>query len=391
MPISWTSRPIAGMAGLLLSDVGALGSLAIAVGEYGAIYTSTDFAAWTSRTSQIDEADIYAIAASPTLAVAVGYVWGTESPRITTSPDGITWTERTAPVSVRLDRAAFLNGIFLAGGADRRIAYSASGTTWTAATVPVSAGSEVRAFAFGAGVYVAAVRNGVMSSPTGATWTLQSSNGAWIINDVAFGGGAFVAVGNGGRVLRSTDGITWTQATILGASDLEAVAYIDGAFYAVGVGGIVARSLDGASWDVQTVSTAISRNWYAIASTASTIVIAGSDGHVAHTEDGATWETQDAAYGTTQIRALAAVGDDFVAAGNASGAIGVGEYAEAVAPPYAVLPPPEARDLPGLPWRALRPLGASAPMLPAAGKSSRMCRQSRKCRGRGSESLRLQR
>ena len=70
------------------------------------------------------------------------------------------------------------------------------------------------------------------------------------LRDVAFGGGRWVAVGEGVAVV-STDAAAWAAVTLPGLS-LNGVAYGNGAFVAVGDGGAVraaiARSPDGMAW-----------------------------------------------------------------------------------------------------------------------------------------------
>jgi hypothetical protein len=59
-----------------------------------------------------------------------------------------------------------------------------------------------------------------------------------IVNDVAFGGGKFVAVGSGGKTATSTDGIAWTLETNSSTADIYKVVYGGGKFVAVGKGWI---------------------------------------------------------------------------------------------------------------------------------------------------------
>jgi len=59
---------------------------------------------------------------------------------------------------------------------------------------------------------------------------------------VAYGGGAFVAVGNGGIAYRSTDGASWSSVTTGLTDTLIYVAYGAGVFSAVGSTGNIFTS-----------------------------------------------------------------------------------------------------------------------------------------------------
>ncbi|WP_217594982.1 choice-of-anchor Q domain-containing protein, partial [Cohnella sp. GbtcB17] len=68
---------------------------------------------------------------------------------------------------------------------------------------------------------------------------------------VAYGGGVYIAVGNGGVVSRSTDGVNWSQvAPSPTPNSLTMVKYLNGKFWAVGVSGTVMSSADGLTWNV---------------------------------------------------------------------------------------------------------------------------------------------
>jgi hypothetical protein len=86
------------------------------------------------------------------------------------------------------------------------------------------------------------------------TWYLRYSNATTVLfRDVVFGGGRFVAVGRyagqtNGFILTSDTGVDWTNQTSFG---LGAVAYGNSQFVAVGDGGAVVRSSDGLAWTTE--------------------------------------------------------------------------------------------------------------------------------------------
>ncbi|KAI5914628.1 hypothetical protein [Thauera sp. 2A1] len=324
MALTWTPRTIAGLAGNWVRAMARHGTRTILVGNAGALYTSTDHVTWTARDSQHADADLYGVASSGSVAVVVGEGWGAPLGRIASSVDGIAWTARTSPLAVPFASVAYRNGLFLAGTTNSRVVTSADGATWSAASSVVEADNWVNGFAYGNGMYVARRDYGIMSSPTGASWTLRVSSYDYSISDLIFAGGQFVAVGSFGTVLRSSDGITWTVGA-LGASGMAyCLTYVDGVYIAAGDAGRIWTSTDAVTWTSQIVATANYRSWGLIAASAAAVVVAGSDGHIAYSLDaGATWATQDAAFAAVGINALIEVDGVFVAA--ADDVIGVSE------------------------------------------------------------------
>lgn len=111
-------------------------SLYVAVGNGGAIYTSTDRSTWTARTSGVGVV-LLSVAYSSTLGMycAVG---GAGNPGvITTSTDGTSWTTQTIPSGVdALQRVRWSSSHskFFAVSTNGKIIYSADGVTWVKST-----------------------------------------------------------------------------------------------------------------------------------------------------------------------------------------------------------------------------------------------------------------
>ena len=83
---------------------------------------------------------------------------------------------------------------------------SPDGTTWTARSAAEA--NQWRSVMYGNGVFVAVSQNGtnrVMTSPDGTTWTARSAAEATTWVGVTYGNGVFVAVANLGtnRVMTS--------------------------------------------------------------------------------------------------------------------------------------------------------------------------------------------
>ena len=142
------------------------------------------------------------------------------------SYNGIGWTAHPSPPvppnPVTLTGVAYLNNLWLCGGADGVMFYSLDGLTWTACA-GVGVGSFVKGFAYGQGKWVVVGAPGMLSDVTqaysldGINWT--PGLGAFLTgacNSVAANATLFVAYGlenMGLNMMRvSTDGITWTLA-----------------------------------------------------------------------------------------------------------------------------------------------------------------------------------
>jgi hypothetical protein len=167
------------------------------------------------------------LAAGNGVVVAVGQRWGT-GPRgsILTSLDGRTWKEGPAP-DVGLMAVKFVNGLFWAFGERGAFFTSPDGVVWGDQSRPASV--QLNDIAFGNGRYVVVGNVSWLSSTDGGTWNEQRSicdqparcpgvlppggtaPGALALFSVTFGNGAFVTSGGVGS-WTSSDGLTWTEA-----------------------------------------------------------------------------------------------------------------------------------------------------------------------------------
>jgi len=185
---------------------------------------------------------------------------GTNS-TIVTSPDGTNWQQQIAPPGSSLSAVAAGPGGFVAVGADTAtgtinvILTSPDGTNWSANNQAGGVGNNgFLAVAYGGGEFMAVGNGGVnwYSSDGGSTWSRGSTPaGAPNLNGVAYGNGMFVAVGDDGYIFTSPGaGGLWTQqATNLTSDDLDGIAYggSTNGFVAVGPHDLL-NSPDGATW-----------------------------------------------------------------------------------------------------------------------------------------------
>ncbi|MEY4331301.1 MAG: hypothetical protein RLZZ196_39 [Bacteroidota bacterium] len=194
------------------------------------IYTSTDGVSWTVVENNLPIKQFYK--AGPTLQADyitdIRYnngIWVaiTRFGLLFTSPDLVTWTERTLGTFLgraqgNLAQVTYGNSTWVVVGSDVGSAnahYAArstdNGVTWTKVDLGFST-TNANAVSFGNGLFVAVSNNGLLSTSTdGQTWTARTSGfAATAIYDVKYANGRWVAVGASKQGF-STDGITWGQ------------------------------------------------------------------------------------------------------------------------------------------------------------------------------------
>lgn len=163
---------------------------------------------------------------------------------------------------------------------------------------------------------------GVLSSP-GLIWNEvdTTSFGADQINDVAFGGGKYVAVGENGKIAHSSDGETWTQAGTpsFGTTYVVAVTYGDSKFVAVGYSGKIAYSTDGNTWTQAGTPSFGTDNVRAVTYGNGKFVAGGDNGKLAYSTDGDTWtqSTDQFNSGSSTVLGLGYADSTYVVIGTA--------------------------------------------------------------------------
>lgn len=182
--------------------------------------------------------------------------WGADygtSNKAATSPDGITWTQRTLPSNASWEKLAWNGTVFCAlgagNGSSNKAATSPDGITWTARTLPAS--RAWKGITAKDGVFCAVAQSSAVAatSPDGATWTertLPSSDG-W--QDVTSDGSQFCAIAFGSnKAATSPNGVTWTARTLPSISNWLAIAHNGAVFCATSDSAVTAVSSDGITW-----------------------------------------------------------------------------------------------------------------------------------------------
>ena len=206
-----------------------------------------------------------------------------------------TWTPRTSPTNVNLTAVAYGNGTFVAIGDYYGTALtSPDGVTWTQRSMPI----KNRYFyggAFGHGMFVTVGDVGkIMSSPDGINWTAQASGSSANLASVSFLNDQFVAVGSNGAILTSSNGIAWTPHATASTNQWRGVTYASGQYLVVGFASPSGRAQVGLSTDFTQVNTSFpgfDLGYYCVAQGAGRYVAGGWAGRVFTSPNAALWNT----------------------------------------------------------------------------------------------------
>lgn len=165
------------------------------------------------------------------------------------------------------------------------------GIAWTTRRM----GAPTGALAYGAGKYVSAGSD-IRSSTDLLIWTDRVAIAN--IDDVAWDGHQFVAVGGPFTVLTSPDGLAWTSRTLpSNMQSLGAVAGSGSKWVAVGDSGAIASSSDGITWSDRSVPSGGFTTLKSVIWTGTQFVAAGESGRLLTSPDGDNWTVRNA--GTT--------------------------------------------------------------------------------------------
>lgn len=239
-----------------------------------------------------------------------------------------------------LSTAHAINGIDLNTATNVCMTISWSGTntyTYRSTTGPggtFGAGVDYGANRLYSVVYGGSSKWAIVGGTTGASMMLLGSTNDWAavsdqsiysgtekaMRDVCSDDGTnFVAVGEDGKIMTATDlSNPWTSRTSGVATDLFCCAYGGGAWVALGESNVMLRSTDTITWAAAT--TPQNGSWNSVAWNGYMFLAGGDDSRSAYSFDGNTWYLgNEGAAAAAELTAIEAVGQTFWLTGGSTG------------------------------------------------------------------------
>lgn len=203
------------------------------------LWASEDGKTWRAAYSDPDNlSEIWSVTWTGSQFVAVGGIG-----LVLTSPDGITWTERTSHYGNPLRSVIWADTQLVAVGAEGVIV-SKDGVDWS---VPengrIQWGPESIVWT-GTRFVAVGGRGLVMTSTDARSWQVHRLGIEFDMNSVTWTGRQFVAVGDIGSVYTSFDGVEWARRVSGFHSDLQSVAWTGSRLVAVGYNGVILTSVE---------------------------------------------------------------------------------------------------------------------------------------------------
>ena len=278
---------------------------------------------WTTQTSNFGSSSINRVAYGNNLWVAGG-----SGGQIRTSTDGVTWVTRTSNFgSTFINSVAYGNNLWVAVGDTGQIRTSTDGVTWATQTSNFGS-TSVLSVAYGNNLWVVGGSAAQMRTSTdGVTWVTRTpTSGTPSIQSLAYGNGLWVFGASDGQIRASTDAITWVGRTSnFGTSPITSVAYGNNLWIA-GSAGQIRTSTDTITWVTRTFSSLPSAYPYSISYgnglwIAACLIFGNTPpfflntGELHSSTDGVTWATQTSNFGSTGIRSIAYGNDLWVVGG----------------------------------------------------------------------------
>lgn len=356
--------------GNALNSVTSDNNIIVAVGNCGAILTSSDGINWTLRASPTSK-DLKGVAYGNNTFVAVGsgviltsqngITWTAQSNSselnnitygnntfaatidysgvILTSPDGVSWTERNVGGGItNFFSVTWHNSTFYALGSFNCTGWcnvdpnvyvysSLDGVTWTERS-PNTQPSLLSAV-WGNGVYlkISDYALGVVVSSNGIQWTdaaspqpLYGVTGS--LKKICFAKGIFTVVGLYGYIATTPDGNNWTLVTSRPWQPVRGIAYGNGVWVAAG-GTAISTSSDGVSWTLQYATGDTDQKLNSVAYGNNKFVAVGTSKNILTSPDGRNWTQQTTSSDKSDLSDIVFGNGVFVcvATGNGSGTV----------------------------------------------------------------------
>lgn len=302
--VLWSDDAVTFRAGTLatpttdwLEGVAALPGRAVAVGDNGAVFTTTNGLAWTRVTGLPFVDWLTGVAAGAGVFVAVG-----DGGLVATSPNGTSWTRRNSGTVADLQRIAFGDGRFLAVGRNGVVLTSVNGLAWNADTA-TGITNTLYVGLPASGERVVAGESAFLLRRPPAPWTDQSSATVspspvpvWSWSALLWDGTRYLAGGRTGVTAESwrTNAGALSGETFWFRNDdsprnlLWDVIRVGHGYLAVGDVGTVLSSSAGVDWTSEGAPVTAETVLYGIGGSPEVVVAVGSSGTVLRSAVGST-------------------------------------------------------------------------------------------------------
>ncbi len=293
----------------------------VAVGDFGAIATSTDGVNWTHRESsapkdwgvdQITGFEITSVAFGNGKWVACG-----EGGLVYTSSNGTEWSHHLAYEAEHnfFEEIVYAEGLWVMTGTYTGVLTSSDGDSWVQRSIDQA--NWIWALAYGNGQWVCVDTGGKLYSSTDAgSWRLQGTvpvdNNQWI-EDIHHADGQWIAVSDkpsttgSGKIFSSTDLESWTLREEVPLHKLLSVSHANGLWIACGgangiadaiadsgyEGGVMLTSPDGITWTERPIARS-TINWEVAHGNGRWLAASSSHGGLAYSDNGINWHSHQA-------------------------------------------------------------------------------------------------
>lgn len=272
-----------------LEAVAAGNGVAVAVGDNGAIYRSTNGVAWSRLAEVASGTWLSGVAFGGGAFVAVG-----ETGVILRSPDGQTWSRRNSGTLLDLARVVYGDGRFLAAGSSGAVLVSTDGLSWSA-DVSTGVTNSLYAAAMPRGERLVVGSGTLLLRQPPFGWLDQTSENfsplpapVWTYSAVAWDGARYVVGGRTGVTIESfqtnippfLDATLWVRLDDSPRNWLWDAARLAGTYLAVGDRGTILSSASGVSWALEASPAEVTTVLYGVGGSSNLALAVGSGGTV---------------------------------------------------------------------------------------------------------------
>ncbi|MEN6326084.1 MAG: S-layer homology domain-containing protein [Syntrophomonas sp.] len=210
---------------------------------------------------------------------------------IFTSTNGTDWVQQNSGTANNLNAICYNWSTFVAVGDDGTVLTSPNGTAWTQRNSRVK-GWKLNAVCYGLGKFVAVGDSGmVITSASGTEWGWKVTSDQKNLYGICHNGSRFIAVGASCQILTSSDAVNWTNRSFNNYKPLQAIRCISGRTMAAGFHVIIFSSGDtGANWKWDPKLTTFPYDVTGICYEGGNLIIVTSGGEIfTSKDDGSSW------------------------------------------------------------------------------------------------------